>query len=309
MEGSNNLKKQEQGGNKVNTILIVLACLFALSTGFFFYQFNTTSSALEVSQTSEAAAIDAKDKLQAEFDAQLAELEAMKGENAEMNAKIEGLIADLKAAKEQLSKFDDLGSYDQLRAYKAQYFTFKKQAEAYKKELDQLRAENAALTQENTGLKTDLGSEKQKNQELTTENADLADKVAIGSVLKVYQLNVNGIKISGDKEKVKTKAKKVNKIRACFTISENAITEKGVKEVFIRIVGPGEKVFTDGGSNFFYNGNSIAYSDKQEIYYQGSTEDVCFRVANPEGDFAIGSYRTEIYIDGNKIGEEIISLD
>lgn len=307
MEGS--VKKEKEEGNGINKILLILACIFALSTGFFLFQFISTNSDLETSIANETAAVSERDKLQAEFDAQLKELEGMKGENAEMNAKIDQLMADLEAAKEQLSKFDDLGSYDQLRAYKAQYFTFKKQAEDLRKRVQELEAENAALKTENTGLKTDLNKEKKMNQDLTIENADLANKVAIGSVLKAYQLNVNGVKISGDKEKIKTKAKKIDKIRTCFTISENAITERGVKEVFLRIVGPGDKVLTNGGSNFFYNGSSIAYSAKQEVDYQGNQKDICFRASNPEGEFEAGTYRAEVYVDGNKIGEKTLSLD
>ena len=177
-------------------------------------------------------------------------------------------------------------------------------------QLAELEAQNAQLTEENSGLKSNLKTEKNRNQRLSNENVDLNDKVSMGSVLSTYQLSVNGVKLGvGDKEKIKTKAKKIEKIRTCFTVSANKITQTGMKDVFVRVVGPDDKVLTDGGSNFNYKGKSIAYSVKDELDYQGETEDMCLRIKNPLGEFEEGTYRIEVYIDGNKIGEENLRLD
>ena len=59
---------------------------------------------------------------------------------------------------------------------------------------------------------------------------------------KAYAVKVLGVK--GDKDKEVEKAKKVEKIKVCFTLSENPIAKSGAKEIFLRIESPEGKVLT-----------------------------------------------------------------
>lgn len=298
----------KQGGS--NKTLLILTCILGLTTGFFGWQFGVKSSELGDAIVVKEEALSERDKIKMELEAQLEELNALKGDNEEMNANIEKLKAELEAAMSELEGFREVGDLESMRRYKAQFFTFKKQVNSLRKRVKELESENAKLTEENSGLKVNLNDEKNKNRRLSNENSDLNTKVSKGSILSTYQLSVNGVKLGvGDKEKIKTKAKKVEKIRTCFTLSENKITSTGLKDVFVRVVGPDDKVLTDGGSNFNYKGKSIAYSVKDEVDYQGKAEDMCLRIKNPLGEFETGTYRIEVYVDGHKIGEENLRLD
>ena len=297
----------EKGSNKV---LLIITCILGLTTGFFGWQFGVKSSELTTATEVKEQALSEKDQIKAQFDLQLAELEAMKGDNAEMNERISQLQEELKTAMTELEGFREMGDLESIRRYKAKYYSYKKQVRSLSKRVKELEAQNAQLTEENSGLKVNLKDEKNRNQRLSNENVDLNDKVSMGSVLSTYQLSVSGVKLGvGDKEKIKTKAKKIEKIRTCFTLSANKITQKGMKDVFVRVVGPDDKVLTDGGSNFNYKGKSIAYSVKDELDYKGEAEDMCLRIKNPFGEFEAGTYRIEVYIDGNKIGEENLRLN
>lgn len=298
---------ESKQGSKV---LLIITCLLGLTTGFFGWQYGVKTSELSDATEAKELAISEKDQIKSEFEAQLAELEKMKGDNEEMNQRIIQLQEELKSAMEELEGFRELGDLESVRRYKARYFSFKKEVNSLRKKVKQLEAENKKLINENSGLKSNLTNEKNRNRKLSNENVDLNEMVSKGSVLSTYQLSVNGVKLGvGDKEKIKTKAKKVEKIRACFTISENKITETGMKDVYVRVVGPDDKVITDGGSNFSYKGKNIAYSVKDEIDYQGKAEDLCLRIKNPLGQFEEGTYRIEVYVDGSRIGEENLRLD
>lgn len=307
-KASKTASSSNRGGS--NKTLLILTCLLGLTTGFFGWQFGVKSSELSDAIVVKEEAVSERDKIKMELESQLEELNALKGDNEEMNANIEKLKAELEAAMSELDGFREVGDLESMRRYKAQFFTFKKQVNSLRKRVKELEAENAKLNEENSGLKVNLKDEKNKNRRLSNENTDLNSKVSKGSILSTYQLSVNGVKLGvGDKEKIKTKAKKVEKIRTCFTLSENKITSTGMKDVFVRVVGPDDKVLTDGGSNFNYNGKSIAYSVKDEVDYQGSAEDMCLRIKNPLGEFESGNYRIEVYVDGYKIGEKSLRLD
>lgn len=297
-----NTQKTEKKEKKGGIILFVIIGLLALTTGFFGYQFWNTNTELTATIEEKTQITDERDQLNAQLEEKLAELEAMKGDNEEMNKKIEALQAEIKSYQEKLASYEGLGSVEYLRSLSGAKFQLNQRIKQLTAEIDALKKENEALNGENTNLKTDLTEQKKNNAQLSSENADLAGKVSLGSVLKTYQLNVDGVKEKGDKDKVTSKAKRANKIRTCFTLSENPIAPKGKKDVYVRVVGPNDAVITDGGSMFYYNGSEIAYSKKREIDYDGGSQDLCIKIGPLGEQFEPGKYTVEIYADGNQIG-------
>jgi hypothetical protein len=93
---------------------------------------------------------------------------------------------------------------------------------------------NKALNEENTEVKTNLAAEKGKTEQLSAEKKQLID---IGSKHKIYELFADAIKQKGkDKEISTTKAKRVDKIRACFILGENKIAKAGELNIFLKRV-------------------------------------------------------------------------
>lgn len=298
-------KKEKKGGA---LMFIIIIGLLALLTGFFGYQFYNTNTQLTAQIEVTDNVTKERDDYHLQLEEKLAELEAMKSDNEEMNQKIEALQEEIRSYQEKLKSYEALGSVEYMRGLAGAKYQLNKKIKELEAKIEELKQENIALAGENTKLKTNLNEANSQNQKLTTENADLAGKVSLGSVLKTYQLSVNGVKEKGDKDKITTKAKRANKIRTCFTLSENPITPKGKKDVYVRVVGPNDAVITDGGSMFYYNGSEIAYSFKREIDYNGNSQDICVKVA-PNGEkFEPGKYSVEVYVDGNQIGNAKVEL-
>ena len=72
----------------------------------------------------------------------------------------------------------------------------------------------------------------------------LEDKVSIASTLNAYGITITPVnERKGGKEKVTTKAKKVDKLVIAFDV-DNRIAQTGSTEVFVSIIGPDGKPVT-----------------------------------------------------------------
>jgi len=109
-------------------------------------------------------------------------------------------------------------------------------SQGYVRQMDSLYTINQALTVENTELREEVKAEQQKSRNLTMEKAQLTEKVEEASILRTYRVTAVGIRSKGtSKEIVTDKAKKVDKIKVCFTITQNTVIPAGLKTSYIRI--------------------------------------------------------------------------
>jgi hypothetical protein len=97
-------------------------------------------------------------------------------------------------------------------------------------------------------------------------------------------------------------------LRVCFTLRENAIAQAGQKEVFMRVIRPDSLVITASPDNLFdYKGNKIIYSEKRTADYMNQDLEMCIFLTNT-GDFIIGNYSIELYLEDNIIGRTTFML-
>jgi len=76
-----------------------------------------------------------------------------------------------------------------------------------------------------------------KNYKLNKQNKKLADKVSKGSVLEVFGVKVEIVSYRSTGREFTTKyAKKVQKIRTCFSISANQISDTEIKTIYLQVV-------------------------------------------------------------------------
>lgn len=181
-------------------------------------------------------------------------------------------------------------------------------AQGYVHQMDSLYTENKVLKDKNIKITKDYNLELKKNIELTKIKKALNEKVNTASVLKTYNLKAEAIQLrwGGQKTKVVDKAKKVDKIKICFTLSENTIIPAGQKEVYIRIAKPDKLILTPSrrdSYSFIYKGEQLQYSIKKEIDYQNEAQDLCLYWTNKSSEEMIeGTYHVEIFVDDNVIG-------
>lgn len=280
--------------------------------------------------------LNESEQLKAELEKQyyeaLSELEEMRGSNEELNALIEAQKAELKDAKGRIDVL--LRDSRNLAEARKQIKGLNAQVEQYVAEINQLRLENeeltartAELSEKNYALNSNLDSAKMRNRELSSaraalvsekeaveaDRARLAKKVDIASVVKVTNIEAEGLKIRNNgKTATRRNAKNVDQLQVCFSTSVNQVAETGVEEFLIRIVNPlGETLAVESmGSGVFVNsasGEQIRYTTVKEVDYDRDEQRLCL-VWSPNEAFQEGNYEVEVYNKGYLAGTSSFQL-
>ena len=170
---------------------------------------------------------------------------------------------------------------------------------SYIVQIDSLNTRNKVLMAENQGIKVQISEVQKTNVELTKVKEVLSSQVEIASVIQAKDLAVVTL---NKNNKETTKIDKVFKLRVCFTLRENALATAGPKVVYMRVLRPDALVITTSPDNTFpFNGQKLIYSANRSVDYLNQDVEMCIYLDNT-GDFVIGNYTVELYLENDKIG-------
>ncbi|MCW5917894.1 MAG: hypothetical protein KIS82_11190, partial [Ferruginibacter sp.] len=140
----------------------------------------------------------------------------------------------------------------------------------------------------------------------TASNKALEQKVDVASTLNASNIVITPYKVKNNgKEKVSTKAKKVDKLVVSFDVS-NRIVQTGQTDVFVVIVGPnGQPITSENTSGLFTTREEgdKTYTAKVPVELEtAKAKNVNFTFA-PGSNFQNGAYKVLIYQNGFLIGQ------
>ncbi|MGC1633585.1 MAG: hypothetical protein WA749_15860 [Gelidibacter sp.] len=175
--------------------------------------------------------------------------------------------------------------------------------------VDSIRLLNERLEKEKLMANNALKEQKKVNNALLKTNKSLNDALEKESLLTATSFNAKAYKSAVDTIET-TKASRANFINVCFTLAENTLTEKGIKEIYIQILDPLNNVFRSKGAVEFGNALLI-YSDKQLINYNNEMMDICTTVNAESKDipFSKGTYFVSVFHKERKLGSTQIILN
>lgn len=289
---------------KMDLIYFIVILILLVSNGFFAYKFYTMRKEkvfVEVELKDTGAE---KANLEKEFNDMLAQYDALKTDNSKISSELE---EEKTKIKEMLDEIKNLKSanYYQISQYKKELGTLREIMRSYIVQIDSLNTRNKLLVEENKQVKTDFQKVKSEKETLQVKTDDLSQKVDVASALRAISISPLPV---NEKGKEVTKAKKVIRIKVCFTLTENAIAKTGNRIVYLRIARPDKEILpnTEGGM-FDYEGNQILYSAKREIDYQNKDVDMCVYWANT-GNLTEGVYTVDLFSEGKQIGTATFAL-
>ncbi|MGB1242894.1 MAG: hypothetical protein ACPG49_10255 [Chitinophagales bacterium] len=325
MTNTTSVNTKEQRTN-LQPILLILLLLSLIGNAYLIYsnqKFETATTA-----TIDNLEVEKAD-LQADFDEMVSELDDYKGENMELDASLVQLETEIESQKQEIKKLLGKGnaSREELVQAKNLIESLRTISKDYKVRIDRLIAENDVLTEENVGLKDEVGKKTDTIAQLEGEKQSLANKTTIlaeqkdllqkvvkrGSVMMVNDLSAGGIKVRNSGKEVETKNdKQTDKIRICFDVMPNPIADQGSKNILARIVSPeGTTLFIQSfGSGIFKNtesGQESKYTTKTTIAFNGDREKHCM-YWEQNTPFSAGLYTSELYHDGYWIGQTTFEL-
>ena len=306
MENNNQVPVKTSSDNKHATLFMVLTIVFFISSCVLAYLLYRTNSELTIVTAAKESVTNEKQALEVKLQNLSKEYEQLSTENAAAKelfqaekAKVDELLIKLKKSN---------GSLD---FYKNKAKNYEKKLEDYVQQIKELKAKNEEITSKNIQISNALDSTVHETKTLTEKNMELSDKVEVGSSLKAYEIVVDGIRVKSKGTEIPTKnPKRVDKFRTCFLISENPITPKGKKNVYVRIAAPGGKIFINIETNLFkFDNKDIAYSVKQEIDYQGKAIDLCVYWDGSVENLQKGIYNVDIFVENQQIGHSSFTLE
>ena len=204
--------------------------------------------------------------------------------------------------------------------YKWEFYKVKKKlsrlqvvSQKYVRQMDSLYRENSELTEENLQMREEIQIERKRNQNLKEQKEELSGKVEEASILGSYNIEANGVRVrTGNKESFTTKVRRTDRIKVCFTLSENSIVEAGNKSIYIRVAEPDKKILTKGRTDqytFEHKGEMLQYSMKKDINYQNEAIDICLNWNRRQSqELKAGLYHVDIFDGDFNIGHVTFEL-
>lgn len=173
-------------------------------------------------------------------------------------------------------------------------------------QIDSLNRINQQLTSENQSVKKKYNEATQQISSLSEEKKTLDEKVTLASQLDATHITVTPTNKRGKKT---DRIKRITRLDISFTVVKNITAETGQRTLYVRITKPNQEVLTKSAANTFpYENRNIAYSIKKYIEYTGEEQNVTV-YWNVEEFLQAGTYRVDIFADGNLIGSQTFDLD
>jgi prepilin-type processing-associated H-X9-DG protein len=186
----------------------------------------------------------------------------------------------------------------------------------YTVDIEDLKNKNAVLTVERDSLKTTVSTvsakasdlEKQ-NQGLNTTNEELNTKVKVASAIKAGSISITPLRVrNSGKETDVNRANTTKKLRVSFNVVQNDIAEKGMHDVYMRIMDPSGNLITSNNNNTFTGDDEeLQYTYKTAIEFANDGKVYQVDWTNP-GNFLKGKYTVVLYADGHVMGKQSITL-
>jgi len=302
--------------NSSRNILTAVLVIALLGTwGYIIYDKNKTRQEQQNLTSQIVNSDSAKNELQRELDDAALRLDALKTSNVRADSLLRTKDKDIEALRSRAQKIlnDKNATAAQLAEARRLIAQLKGNIETYIAQIDSLTVANTQLTEANRVV-TQQRDVVQKNYDSASQVIkQKEDVIDVGSTLHASGFTIEGIKEKNSgKEKVTTRAKKVDKLKISFTIDENRITPSGPKDLYVCITAPdGTPVAVDAlGSGTFTTRDGVQkpYTKKLQInYVQGQKQPVTVEWSQ-NSQFKTGNYKIEIYNNGFKIGEGTRSL-
>jgi hypothetical protein len=180
-------------------------------------------------------------------------------------------------------------------------------AQGYVHQMDSLYTVNRELTVENDRIRQVVKTEQNRNQTLIKDKEELKEKMNQAAFIKAYDVTATPYKMKsgGTKEQLTDKASRTDKIKVCFTLGENPLVAGGKRTVYIRIVRPDNVVVIKSKyDTFTYNGQTLPFSLREDVDYQGKTMRVCvdWTKKNTEKPAMKGKYMVTVFTEEKEIG-------
>ncbi|WP_256010944.1 hypothetical protein [Desertivirga xinjiangensis] len=303
MEKTYQEQPPKRDSNKIYFLIAVIVALVGTNVYLFLKEKKSDEKIVTIS--------DEKSRMELEIDKIETELDKANNSNIQLTADMQ---KEQELAREKISQLREqlrAGKLTQGQLLKAQaelknlrYFVTK-----YTSDIAELEKRNAELTVERDSLRTTVSSVSDRASRLEEQNTELSSKVKVAAALKTGNIAITPLRIKNSgKETDVSRASTAKKIRVTFNINNNPLSEKGMHDVFIRIIDPsGNLIVSDNSSVFAADGDELQYTYRTAIEFDNTDKIYNIDWTNP-ASFQKGIYTVVLYADGYTMGKTTFAL-
>jgi hypothetical protein len=179
----------------------------------------------------------------------------------------------------------------------------------YLANIDSLLVVNEVLTFEKDSVINVNKDINWKNYKLNKQNEKLTEKVSKGSVLEVLDIEIEAIRYRNTgREVVTTRANKMQKIRTCFTVAANQISDAEMKTVYMQIINEnGELIQGKELQKTIVTDSIVEYTSAADFEYNNIEMTHCFEWERVQV-LLPGTYLVNLIIEGSIAAQSTLKL-
>ena len=294
------MENSAKSSKAVPVLTFVVVLLLIVLAGLTYVYYQQKQNALET----ETQLLAEKDSISHNLLNLMTDYKELETDNDSLNQKLVREQQNAKKLYDELQSTKRI-SYAKIKEYQKELGTLRSIMKDMLHDIDSLNAMNKELIAENIKVKEEAATAKQTVKELEQKTEELNTQVAKGSIVKARDVVAMGVSRKGNEM---TRARRVEKIRACFTLNENSIAKAGNRLVYMRIVGPDDYVLAKAETDVFdFEGEKVVFSANREVDYQNKDIEMCIYYDN-NGELLKGTYKVTLYMDGYMIGYSEFTL-
>lgn len=310
---ANNTPAEQPASRDSNKIYFLIAVIVALlgTNAYLFFKDKEANSRI-VTLSDEKTSLQTEiDKIEAELDKASFSLEQANSANVKLTEKMQ---QEQEMARRKISELREAlrkGTLTQGQLAKAQedikqlrYFVSR-----YTADIEDLKKQNQALTVERDSLRSTVETATARAEETQRLNEELNIKVKAAAALKTSNVSVTPLRIrNSGKEADVSRANAAKKLRINFTIAENQLAEKGLHDIYVRVIDPNGNLLVSGNEGLFIaDGDEMQFTYRTAIEFANDGKVYTIDWTNP-GSFEKGTYTVILYADGYTMGRTTLTL-
>jgi len=292
------MNNDNQTKNFKRIIIILVILLFGLGA-YTLILFQESQANQQDLQEQKMAITQELDDLKGTYDTLLKDYQLQDQALIEARSRIAQLLDSVESAKPSMAI---------IKRYRIEIARLKEERTMLFARADSLIQVTQSLSLKMDSTQVVLDQTRLESDDLRQKNEDLERVLEKGSRLQIIDFSSNAVIVRRSGKIVDTKrASRADKIRACFTITPNAVAVPGERNLYLQVINPknnliGSRMTLEQGPERLY------YSATTQVDFQQEEVDVCIMVGAQEEDLVSGRYVLNLYQDSTRLATTTMLL-
>lgn len=282
----------ENNSGKFKILVGVLSLLLIALAVYTVTLFNDSKNKVSTLEVQKADIEEELETLIANYDKVIEDNELKDKEIISARDRINILLDSIKKSEANVALID---------RYKNEIDKLKRERALLFKRADSLIDANQRLADERDSTTVQLITHQIRLDSVSRANESMSETIKRASAIKARGLKGEAVIIRRNGKVVPTsRSSRADKIRACFTLSENEIASSGNRTIYLQVVNPKNNII---GSREYveFEDQNFFYSAATDVFYENEALDVCIMVDVNDTELIEGEYTLLVFDGENQI--------